>query len=371
MNVLNFSPVLSIVFGTVLIIFVLLNKYGLGKNKKIRYALASLLFIYVITSLDYYLSITNQISDTFSGTTYIFYHFIGLLFYYFITLYTNSEIVLKKWFPIVIFYTLLRILVFLPFDHYQNLQDFVESLETSNYGILVLVEYMVVSSINIGLMLLAYNKLKKAPFVIDLNENQITHYKWIKIIVLSIVVLQIVVFSTVILGSFDIAHFNYYLQFETFIYLVFFFTFTFSVIHFPIFAYSGNFEDLSDTTKEKYSKSSLSDSTELFELIAAIVEEEKLYLDYDLKMNKVAEKLDKSIHHISQAINQNGKMSFCDFINSFRIEDAKKKLMEPNPATIFAISLDVGFNSKAAFYCAFKKNTQMTPTDFKKFRKVK
>jgi AraC-like DNA-binding protein len=45
--------------------------------------------------------------------------------------------------------------------------------------------------------------------------------------------------------------------------------------------------------------------------------------------------------------------------------------MEPNPATIFAISLDVGFNSKAAFYCAFKKNTQMTPTDFKKFRKVK
>jgi AraC-like DNA-binding protein len=371
MNILNFFPVLSTVFGFVLIVFVLFNKYGLGKNKRIRYALASLLFIYVVTSLDYYLSITNQISATYSGTTYIFYHFIGLLFYYFVTLYTNSEVVLKKWLFVVIVYTLLRILVFLPFDQYQNLQDFVATLETSYYGLLVLVEYMSVSSINIGLMFLAYNKLKGAPFVIELNENQIIHYKWIKIIVLAIVVLQLVVFATTMLGSFDIVNFNYYLQFETFIYLVFFFTFTFSIIHFPVFAYSGNFEDLSDTTKEKYSKSSLADSTELFELIAAIVEEEKLYLDYDLKMNKVAEKLDKSIHHISQAINQNGKMSFCDFINSFRIEDAKKKLMEPNPATIFAISLDVGFNSKAAFYCAFKKNTQMTPTDFKKFRKVK
>jgi len=63
-------------------------------------------------------------------------------------------------------------------------------------------------------------------------------------------------------------------------------------------------------------------------------------------------------------------MSFPDFINSFRIEEAKKKLIEPNPATIFAISLDVGFNSKAAFYTAFKKNTQMTPTEFKKLHRI-
>jgi AraC-like DNA-binding protein len=370
MNVLNVFPVLSSVFGFVLIIFVLLNKYGLGKNKKIRYALASLLFVYVVTSLDYYLSITNQISATYSGTTYIFYHFIGLLFYYFIALYTNSEIALKKWLPAVIVYTLLRILVFLPFDHFQNLQDFVAALETSNYGLLVFVEYILVSSINIGLMCMAYKKLKKAPFVIELNESQIIHYKWIKIIVFVIVVLQIVVFTSTTLGSFDIANFNYYLQFETFIYSVFFFIFTFSVIHFPVFAYSGNFEDLSNTTIEKYAKSSLYDSLELFELIIATVNEEKRYLDFNLKLNAVAEKLDKSVHHISQAINQNAKMSFPDFINSFRIEEAKKKLIEPHPGTIFAISLDVGFNSKAAFYTAFKKNTQMTPTEFKKIHKT-
>jgi AraC-like DNA-binding protein len=371
MNVLSVFPVLSVIFGLVLMVFILFNKFGLGNSKKIRYVLSALLFIYVITALDYHLSITNQIPATYSGVTYFIYHFIGLLFYYFIALYTKSEINTKKWMPIVVGYTLLRILVFLPFDHNQDLQDFVASLETSNYGILVLMEYIVVISINIALMFLAYKKLKKAPLQIELNENQINLYKWIKIIIVVIILMQIVVFVTTILGSLDIGHFNFYLKFETLIYSIFFFIFAFSVMHFPVFAYSGNFEDLPTATIEKYAKSSLSDSSDLFEKIKAAVIEEKMYLDFDLKLNTVAEKLNNSIHHISQAINQNAKMSFPDFISGFRIEDAKKKLMESKPDTIFAISLDVGFNSKAAFYTAFKKYTQMTPTEFKKLHKPK
>jgi len=366
MDTLNIFPILSIVFGLILILFILFNNYGLGKNINIRYVLSSLLFIYVLTSLDFYLTITNKISPTYSGVSYILYHFTGLLFYYFITLYTKSEIDIKKWTYIIIFYTLLRILVFLPFDHFQDLQEFVASLETSNYGLLVLIEYISVSFINITLMILAYRKLKKTPLVVKLNESQSIHYEWIKIIIISIVLLQCIVFITTILGSFDIGRFNSYLRFETFIYSVFFFIFTFSVIRFPVFAYTGNFEDLPNSTIQKYANSSLSDSSELFEKIKILANEEKLYLDFDLKLNTVAEKLGYSIHHISQAINQNTQMSFRDFINSFRIEEAKKKLREPRPATIFAISLDVGFNSKAAFYTAFKKNTQMTPTEFKK-----
>jgi AraC-like DNA-binding protein len=369
MEVLNVFPVLSVVFGLVLIVFILFNKLGLGKNKEIRYVLASLLFIYVITALDYHLSITDQIPATYSGVTYFFYHFTGLLFYYFIALYTKSKINIKKWLPVIIGYTLLRILVFLPFDHYQNLQDFVASLETSNYGIFVLVEYILVSSINTTLMLLAYKKLKKAPLLIVLNENQKTLYNWIKIIIAAVVLMQIVVFITTVLGSLDIGGFNFYLKFETLIYSIFFFIFAFSIMHFPVFAYSGNFEDLSTATIDKYAKSSLSDSSDLFKKVKGVVSNEKMYLDLDLKLNTVAEKLGLSIHHISQAINQNAKMSFPDFINSFRIEEAKKKLLEPQPETIFAIYIDVGFNSKAAFYTAFKKHTQMTPTEFKKLHK--
>jgi len=371
MNILSVFPVLSIIFGLVLIVFILFNKFGLGKNKKIRYVLASLLFIYVLTAIDYSLSITNQMPATYSGVTYFFYHFTGLLFYYFIALYTKSEINIKKWLPIVVVYTILRVLVFLPFDHNQNLQEFVAALETSNYGIIVFVENIVVSAINIALLFLAYKKLKRAPLQIELNESQANLYKWIKIIVVAIILVQIVVFTTTILGSLDIGDFNFYLKFETLIYSIFFFIFAFSIMHFPVFAYSGNFEDLSISTMEKYAKSSLSDSSNLFKEIKALVHEESLYLDFDLKLNTVAKKLDQSIHHISQAINQNAKMSFPDFIGSFRIEAAKKKLMKPKPDTIFAIYLDVGFNSKAAFYTAFKKHTQMTPTEFKKLHKPK
>ena len=370
MNILSVFPVLSVIFGLVLIVFILFNKFGLGNNKMIRYVLSSLLFIYVITALDYHLSITKQISATYSGFTYFFYHFTGLLFYYFIALYTKSEINIRKWLPIVVGYTLLRILVFLPFDHNQDLQDFVASLGTSNYGILILVEYILVSSINSILMFLAYKNLKKAPLQIELNESQKNLYKWIMIIIVAIIFMQIIVFVTTILGSLDIGHFDFYLKFETLIYSMFFFLFAFSIMHFPIFAYSGNFDDLSTSTIEKYAKSSLTDSSELFEQIKEVVNEESLYLDFDLKLNTVAEKLNQSIHHISQAINQNAKMSFPDFISSFRIEDAKNKLMEPKPDTIFAISLDVGFNSKAAFNTAFKKHTQMTPTEFKKLHKL-
>lgn len=366
MNVLDVFPLLSSVLGLLLALFVLFSKSGLGKNKRIRFVLSSLVFIYAITSLDYYLSINNRISIAFSGFSYLFYHFSGLLLYYFIALYTKSEVNLKKWIPIIIGYTLLRVSVFIPFDESQNIQDFISSLESSNYSVLISVEYFVTSLINILLTYLSYKRLEQTPFVIRLDETQKIHFKWIKIVLLAFVLLQVLTFANNLIGFSDFGNFDYYMKFETLLYAVFLFIFTFSIVHFPVFAYSGNFEDLSEVDVQKYAKSSLEDSSELFKQIETIVKVEELYLDYELKMNMVAEKLDKSIHHISQSINQNAQMSFPDFINSFRIEEAKKKLLLPKPDTIFAISLDVGFNSKAAFYSAFKKITSQTPTEFKK-----
>ncbi|SIQ20963.1 helix-turn-helix domain-containing protein [Maribacter ulvicola] len=140
-------------------------------------------------------------------------------------------------------------------------------------------------------------------------------------------------------------------------------------MHFPVFAITGDFEDLHPTIKRKYANSSLVDSSNLFYKINSLVKDEQLYLESEIKINSLAEKLNKSVHHISQAINQNTGKSFPDFINSFRIQEAKKKLLQPKPDTIFTILLEVGFNSKAAFYSAFKKNTQQTPSQF--LRRIK
>ena len=63
-------------------------------------------------------------------------------------------------------------------------------------------------------------------------------------------------------------------------------------------------------------------------------------------------------------MNQN----FFDFINGYRIKEAKRLLVDPKGEllTILAIAEEVGFNSKSSFNTAFKKITGMTPTEYKK-----
>jgi AraC-like DNA-binding protein len=59
-------------------------------------------------------------------------------------------------------------------------------------------------------------------------------------------------------------------------------------------------------------------------------------------------------------------MNFNDFINGFRIEDFKQRLVNPvnTKFSLMGLAYDAGFNSKASFYRAFKKATGQTPSQF-------
>ena len=63
-------------------------------------------------------------------------------------------------------------------------------------------------------------------------------------------------------------------------------------------------------------------------------------------------------------MNQN----FFSFVNNYRIQLAKKLLSDPETSSmpIVELAVEVGFKSKSSFYDAFKKATEMTPTQFKK-----
>jgi AraC-like DNA-binding protein len=63
-------------------------------------------------------------------------------------------------------------------------------------------------------------------------------------------------------------------------------------------------------------------------------------------------------------LNQN----FAEFINSYRIEEAKRILKSAKWAQqkIAAVAFEVGFNTTVTFYRAFKKHTNITPTQYKK-----
>jgi AraC-like DNA-binding protein len=74
------------------------------------------------------------------------------------------------------------------------------------------------------------------------------------------------------------------------------------------------------------------------------------------------------VHHLSQVLNDRLQQNFFDFVNSYRVEEVRRRISEPSgrTLTLMAIALDAGFNSKSVFNTAFRKYTCMTPSEFRK-----
>ncbi|UBM59642.1 helix-turn-helix domain-containing protein [Marinilongibacter aquaticus] len=104
--------------------------------------------------------------------------------------------------------------------------------------------------------------------------------------------------------------------------------------------------------------------------IQTFMEEEKPFLNPNLTINDLALQLNIQSHIISKVINEGFQKNFFDFINTYRIEEFKKQIKNPKYKhyTILGIAYEVGFNSKSSFNRAFKKHTQITPTEY--FQKV-
>jgi AraC-like DNA-binding protein len=102
------------------------------------------------------------------------------------------------------------------------------------------------------------------------------------------------------------------------------------------------------------------------------IENEKVFLQKDLTIYDVAKALNTNSNYISNILNNMLDCNFVTFINSYRIEEAKKILIsnEYSNYTIEAISEIVGFNSKSAFNNAFKNKVGITPSDYIKQNKI-
>lgn len=103
------------------------------------------------------------------------------------------------------------------------------------------------------------------------------------------------------------------------------------------------------------------------------MQEQAVYTDPNLSLEKLAHFIRLSTHELSQIINEEFNQNFADFVNSFRVEAAKRKLADENTRhlTILAIAYEVGFNSKSAFYAAFKKLTHQSPSEFLKSQHIR
>jgi AraC-like DNA-binding protein len=102
-------------------------------------------------------------------------------------------------------------------------------------------------------------------------------------------------------------------------------------------------------------------------LLVNKVEEGELYKNNNLTLQDISEKLDISVHNLSQVLNNYLGQNFIDFINQYRVNAVKNKLTDKtnDHLKILTIAFDCGFNSKTSFNAIFKKYANMTPSEYR------
>lgn len=108
--------------------------------------------------------------------------------------------------------------------------------------------------------------------------------------------------------------------------------------------------------------------TNYIENIEFVIQEKQLYLNENLTLYMLAKEVDLKEKKLSAIINQKMNTTFYDLINSYRIEEFKKRVVlnEYEKITLLGIAYDCGFKSKSTFNRLFKQKTNLSPSAYKK-----
>ncbi|PWB20676.1 hypothetical protein DCO46_20345 [Flavobacterium sp. HTF] len=195
------------------------------------------------------------------------------------------------------------------------------------------------------------------------EQNDLVWLKYFLLILLLIIVVW-----------FNLIFFNlgYLIQFTPFTYLLsVFFLAYFSMQQNEIFDFTkSELNELSSIVSKKESPKRVAGKRlkELDEKLRILTGSEKVYLENDLSLPKLAQRLDASCNETSFVINELYQDNFYNYINRYRIEEAKSLLLSNKyyQLNILGIAYESGFNSKTTFNTTFKKFTGMSPTQFVK-----
>lgn len=103
----------------------------------------------------------------------------------------------------------------------------------------------------------------------------------------------------------------------------------------------------------------------LFSRICSLMEEQKLFLRSDLKVQDVATALEVPRTAISNSIHDERDCSFNSFVNTYRIDHAKRLMLERPDAKVSSLYLATGFANETSFFRAFKDITGKTPSEWR------
>ena len=96
---------------------------------------------------------------------------------------------------------------------------------------------------------------------------------------------------------------------------------------------------------------------------------ERAYRDETLSIGRLAHRLGAPEYRLRRAINQGlGHRNFAAYLNGHRIAEARTALADPSQGEvpILTIALDAGFGSLGPFNRAFKADTGVTPSEYRR-----
>ncbi len=121
---------------------------------------------------------------------------------------------------------------------------------------------------------------------------------------------------------------------------------------------------------QKYNSSSLKgvEEVKLYFRLKDLMQKEELYLDPNLTLKTVADRLATNTKYLSQVVNHHSGSNFQYFINNYRVSESKRQITDDtnHNLTLYGIALQCGFKNKSTFYKVFKEITGMTPREFQK-----
>jgi AraC-like DNA-binding protein len=120
--------------------------------------------------------------------------------------------------------------------------------------------------------------------------------------------------------------------------------------------------------QQKYRRSLIQglSTDKIIRRLRELMEEEKIYRQFELKLDEVAAMLLITPHQLSEFINDYLGMNFSSYVNKYRVEEAKELLVNNPDQSSLSIGLEVGFGSKPSFNTIFKQKTGMTPLEYRK-----
>lgn len=97
-----------------------------------------------------------------------------------------------------------------------------------------------------------------------------------------------------------------------------------------------------------------------------LMAEERVYLDEDLSLSRLAQDVGLSAHQLSEFLNRHMGRSFAEFVSDYRVREARALLLNEPGRSILSVAHAAGFNSKSAFYRAFRRATGRDPSEYRR-----